>query len=58
MIQWLQNYSGNGIPGENLEKSELENLRKELKHYKEKYEKELKDIEILSEDEDLFLNLN
>ena len=52
MIQWLQNYSGTGIHGENLEKSELENLRKELKHYKKKYEKELKDIEILSEDED------
>ena len=52
MIQWLQNYSGTGVHGENLEKSELENLRKELKHYKKKYEKELKDIEILSEDED------
>ena len=52
MIQWLQNYSGTGIHGENLEKSELENLRKELKHYKKKYEKELKDIEILSDEEE------
>ena len=52
MIQWLQNYSGTGIHGENLEKSELEYLRKELKHYKKKYDKELKDIEILSENED------
>ena len=51
MIQWLQNYSGTGIHGENLEKNELENLRKELKHYRKKYEKELKDIEIISEDE-------
>ena len=25
MIQWLQNYSGTGIHGENLEKAELEN---------------------------------
>ena len=52
MIQWLQNYSGTGIHGENLEKSELENLRKELKHYKKKYEKEIKEIEIVSEDEE------
>ena len=48
MIQWLQNYSGTGIHGENLEKSELINLRKELKHYKKKYEKEIKDIQIES----------
>ena len=52
MIQWLQNYSGTGIHGENLEKSELENLRKELKHYRKKYEKEMKEIEIVSEDEE------
>ena len=52
MIQWLQNYSGEGTHGENLEKSELENLRKELKHYRKKYEKEMKEIEIVSEDEE------
>ena len=52
MIQWLQNYSGTGIHGENLEKSELENLRKDLKHYKKKYEKELKDIQIESDKEE------
>ena len=52
MIQWLQNYSGTGIHGENLEKSELENLRKELKHYKKKYDKELKDIVIESDKEE------
>jgi len=52
MIQWLQNYSGAGIHGVNLEKSELENLRKELKHYRKKYEKEMKEIEIVSEDEE------
>ena len=52
MIQWLQNYSGTGIHGENLEKSELINLRKELKHYKKKYEKEIKDIQIESENDE------
>ena len=52
MIQWLQNYSGTGIHGENFEKNELENLRKELKYYRKKYEKEMKEIEIVSEDEE------
>ena len=37
MIQWLQNYTGNGIHGVNVEKDELKNLRKEYKHYKKKY---------------------
>ena len=37
MIQWLQNYSGTGIHGENFEKNELENLRKELKYYRKKF---------------------
>ena len=40
MIQWLQNYTGTGIHGVNVEKNELQNLRKEIKHYKKKYEKE------------------
>ena len=52
MIQWLQNYSGTGVHGENLERNELENLRKELKFYRKKYEKEVKETEIVSEDEE------
>ena len=52
MIQWLQNYSGTGVHGENLERNELENLRKELKFYRKKYEKEVKEMEIVSEDEE------
>ena len=52
MIQWLQNYSGTGIHGENLERNELENLRKELKYYRKKYEKEMKEMEIVSDDEE------
>ena len=52
MIQWLQNYSGAGIHGVNIEKNELQNLRKEIKHYKKKYEKEDKDILILSDDDE------
>ena len=39
MIQWLQNYSGTGICGENFEKNELENLRKELKYYRKNLRK-------------------
>ena len=52
MIQWLQNYSGTGVHGVNVEKSELQNLRKEIKHYKKKYEKEDKEILILSDNEE------
>ena len=52
MIQWLQNYSGTGVHGVNVEKSELQHLRKEIKHYKKKYEKEDKEILILSDNEE------
>ena len=52
MIQWLQNYSGTGIHGVNVEKNELQHLRKEIKHYKKKYEKEDKEILILSDTEE------
>ena len=52
MIQWLQNYTGTGIHGVNIEKTELKNLRKEIKHYKKKYEKEDKEIMIPSDNEE------
>ena len=52
MIQWLQNYTGTGIHGVNVEKNELQNLRKEIKHYKKKYEKEDKETLILSDNEE------
>ena len=52
MIRWLQNYSGIQTTGENIEQTELENLRKEVKKYKKKYEQEDKEMEVSSEDED------
>ena len=52
MIRWLQNYSGIQSIGENIEQTELENLRKEVKKYKKKYEKEDKEMEVSSEDDD------
>jgi hypothetical protein len=52
MIRWLQNYSGIQNIGENIEQTELENLRKEVKKYKKKYEQEDKEMEVSSEDED------
>ena len=52
MIQWLQNYSGIKSSGENIEKAELENLRKEVKRYKKKYELEDKEMEVSSESEE------
>ena len=52
MIQWLQNYAGIKSTGENIEQAELENLRREVKHYKKKYEKEDKEMEVSSESEE------
>ena len=52
MIQWLQNYTGTGIHGVNIEKAELNNLRKEIKHYKKKYEKEDKEVIIPSDNDE------
>ena len=52
MIQWLQNYSGIKSSGENIEQVELENLRKEVKRYKKKYEQEDKEMEVSSESEE------
>ncbi len=52
MIQWLQKYSGTEVIGENIEKNELKNLRRELKHYKKKYEKEDQEIVLLSDQEE------
>ena len=51
MIQWLQNYSGIKSSGENIEQTELENLRREVKRYK-KNEQEDKEMEVSSESED------
>lgn len=52
MIQWLQKYSGTEVIGENIEKNELKNLRREIKHYKKKYEKEEQEIVLLSDQEE------
>lgn len=49
MIQWLQNYAGIKTSGQNIEQAELENLRKEVKRYKKKYEKEDKEMEVSSD---------
>ena len=52
MMQWLQNYTGLKSYGENIETSELENLKRQLNYYKKKYEKEDKEMEILSDKEE------
>jgi len=52
MFDWLQKYTGERIYGVNVESSELENLKKQLKFYKKKYEKEDKEMEILSDKEE------
>lgn len=53
MIQWLQNYAGIKGTGQNIEHTELENLRKEMKRYKKKYAKEDKEMELSSQDEEV-----
>lgn len=50
MIEWLQNFSGLSSYGKNMEKIELENLRKEMAKYKIKYEKEDHEMKVHSED--------
>ena len=42
MIRWLQNYSGIQSIGENIEQTELENLRKEVKKYKKNMKKKIR----------------
>jgi hypothetical protein len=51
MIEWLQNFSGHKSVGINMERQELENLRKEMAKYKKKYAKEDEEMEIKSDSE-------
>jgi hypothetical protein len=37
MIEWLQNFSGLKSVGPNMERIELENLRKEMSKHKKKF---------------------
>lgn len=51
MIEWLQNFSGLKSIGPNMERIELENLRKEMAKYKKKYAKEDEEMAVHSESE-------
>ena len=48
MIEWLQNFSGTKTSGVNMERTELENLRKEMVRHKKKFKKEDEDVVIKS----------
>jgi len=50
MIEWLQNFSGIKNSGMNMEKIELESLRKEMAKYKKKYEKEDEEMKVDSDE--------
>ena len=50
MIEWLQNFSGIKNTDVNMEKIELESLRKEMARYKKKYEKEDQEMKVESDD--------
>lgn len=51
MVEWLQKYSGVAPLGTNCDQNELEIYRKELKKYQKKYEKDFKEMEVPSDDE-------
>jgi hypothetical protein len=50
MIDWLQNFSGLKTLGINIERVELESLRKEMAKYKKKYEKEDEEMKVHSDE--------
>lgn len=51
MIEWLQNFSGLKSMGPNMERIELENLRKEMAKYKKKYADQEEDVAIPTDSE-------
>lgn len=50
MIEWLQNFSGIRNSVMNVEKNELDSLRKEMAKYKKKYEKEDQEMKVESDE--------
>jgi len=59
MIEWLQNFSGLKTSGLNMERIELESLRKEMAKYKKKYEKEDDEMRVHTESSvKLILNIS
>jgi hypothetical protein len=48
MIEWLQKYLGQGGKDKNMERLELDNLKKEIAKYKKKYEKKDEEMEVHS----------
>jgi hypothetical protein len=55
MIEWLQNFSGLKSMGPNMERIELENLRKEMAKYKKKYPDHEEEVGIQTDSEVLFI---
>lgn len=56
MIEWLQNFSGLKSGGINMERMELESLRKEMAKYKKKYEKEDEEM-LVNSGESVFIKI-
>lgn len=52
MIEWLQNFAGLKSSGPNMERIELDNLRKEMAKYKKKYAQEDQEMAVHSESEE------
>jgi len=51
MIEWLQNFAGLKTAGPNMERIELDNLRKEMSKYKKKYAQEDEEMAVHSQSE-------
>lgn len=56
MIEWLQKYSGLTSNGPNMERTELENLRKEMARYKKKYAADDEEMEVKSNASEVIIN--
>ena len=56
MIEWLQNLQGKKLHSHlNMEKTELGNLRKEMKKYKEKYAKMDEEMKVNTDSEEVMI---
>ena len=49
MIEWLQKFTGTKSNGDNMERIELENLRKEIIRHKKKFKKEDEEAHLQSD---------
>jgi hypothetical protein len=58
MIEWLQNLQGKKLHSHlNMEKTELNNLRREMKKYREKYAKQDEEMQVNSDSDEVIIEI-